>query len=320
MQTVALGATGLRATRLGFGCSGLMARLDRQESVRLLEAAYDCGIRHFDTARAYGYGEAEAALGDFLAGRRDTVTVTTKLGIVPPRRSRALGTAKGAARAAARVAPALRPLLRRGAQAMGEAGAFGPAAARSSLETSLRELRVDSVDILLLHELRPADASEELLDFLESAVGEGKVHSFGLATDRDSTAAILRERPRLARVVQVAHTAVDPPLARLGAGPGVPILTHSAVAALLERLTKAMADDERRGRWSAALGVDCGSRGRWPGCCWPERCAPTRAAWCCSRRPMRAASARTWSSTDRAGPSRRSWSASSSWCASSEGA
>jgi aryl-alcohol dehydrogenase-like predicted oxidoreductase len=259
MQTVALGATGINATRLGFGCAGLMARLGRTESVRLLEVAYESGIRHFDTARAYGYGEAEAALGEFLRGRRDDVTVTTKLGIVPPRRSRALDAAKDAARAAARIAPVLRPLLRRGAQSMGASGAFEPGAARASLETSLSELGVDAVDILLLHELRPADAQPGLLDFLEAARGEGKLRSFGLATDRDSTAAVLRERPGLAEVVQVAHTAVDAPLERLGAPAGVPILTHSAVAGLLGRLTEAMADGGRRARWSADLGVDCGS-------------------------------------------------------------
>jgi aryl-alcohol dehydrogenase-like predicted oxidoreductase len=188
------------------------------------------------------------------------VTVTTKLGIVPPRRSRAFDAAKRAARAAARVAPVLRPLLRRGAQSMGQSGAFEPDAARASLETSLRELGVDAVDILLLHELRPADAQPGLLAFLEAARGEGKLRSFGLATDRDSTATVLRERPELAQVVQVAHTAVDPPLERLGAPAGVPILTHSAVAALLGRLTEAMADAGRRRRWSDELGVDCGSR------------------------------------------------------------
>ena len=43
-----------------------MARLGRRESVRLLEVAYDSGITHFDTARSYGYGEAESAVGEFL--------------------------------------------------------------------------------------------------------------------------------------------------------------------------------------------------------------------------------------------------------------
>jgi aryl-alcohol dehydrogenase-like predicted oxidoreductase len=167
MRWVDLPGSELRLSRLGFGTAALMARLGRRESVRLLEIAHDSGITHFDTARAYGYGEAEAALGDFLATRRGAVTVATKLGMLPPPRSTALRGAKAVARVGARAVPALRPLLRRGAQSMAKSGAFEPGAARASLETSLRELRVETVDLLLLHECRPADLETEgLLDFL----------------------------------------------------------------------------------------------------------------------------------------------------------
>ncbi|MEA2364214.1 MAG: D-threo-aldose 1-dehydrogenase [Thermoleophilaceae bacterium] len=259
METVALPGTDLAPTRLGFGSAALMARLGRRESVRLLEVAHDSGITHFDTARAYGYGEAEAALGEFLARRRDAVTVTTKLGILPPRRSRALDLGKAAARVAARRVPAVRPLLRRRAQSMGAAGSFDPATARASLDTSLSELGTDVVDFLLLHECRPEDLrTDGLLEFLEQTVREGKVRHFGVATDRDSTGAVLRERPEFAGVVQVRQTAVDPPLAQLGAPAGVPIFTHSAVAPLIAPLTEAMRDSERRERWTAVVGLDCG--------------------------------------------------------------
>ena len=112
MRTVRLPGTDLTPSRLGFGTSLLMARLGRRESVRLLEVAHESGITHFDTARAYGYGEAESAVGDFLAGRRDAVTVTTKVGLLPPRNSRGLRAAKAVARAAVSRAPALRARLR----------------------------------------------------------------------------------------------------------------------------------------------------------------------------------------------------------------
>jgi D-threo-aldose 1-dehydrogenase len=133
---------------------------------------------------------------------------------------------------ASRALPALRPLLRRGAQSLGESGAFEPAAARASLETSLRELRVETVDLLLLHECRPADLDTEgLLDFLERVVAEGKVRAFGIATDRDSTVAVAASRPEFARIVQVRQTVADPPL-DLPSGTG--LITHSAVLPLLE--------------------------------------------------------------------------------------
>src|ERR1700744_6008843 len=72
--------------RLGFGCSGLMASLDRFESARVLRSAAEAGISHFDVAPSYGYGEAEGVLGEFLRGRRDAFTVTSKFGIAPPSR------------------------------------------------------------------------------------------------------------------------------------------------------------------------------------------------------------------------------------------
>ena len=245
MQTVALPGTDLTPSHLGFGTAALMGRLGRRESVRLLEVAHESGITHFDTARSYGYGEAESALGEFLSRRREAVTVTTKLGILPPRRSRALDTAKTAARVAARRVPGLRPLLRRRAESMTQGGSFDVATARESLETSLRELRIETVDFLLLHECRPEDlGTEGLADFLGRSVREGKVRHFGVATDRESTAAILRERPEFARVVQVRHAAGDPPLGELGAANDVALFTHSAVAPLLGRLGGAMPPDE----------------------------------------------------------------------------
>src|SRR3954466_15030358 len=77
VNRVTLRGTEVTTSALGYGCSQLMARLGRAESTRLLEAAFDAGISHFDTARSYGYGEAESALGDFIRGRREQVTVAT---------------------------------------------------------------------------------------------------------------------------------------------------------------------------------------------------------------------------------------------------
>ena len=68
MQNIELGNSGLRAPQVGFGCSALLGRTGRTESLRALAAAWDEGIRFFDIARSYGYGEAEALLGEFLQG------------------------------------------------------------------------------------------------------------------------------------------------------------------------------------------------------------------------------------------------------------
>ena len=186
------------------------------------------------------------------------MTVTTKVGLLPPRNSRGLRAAKAVARAAVSRAPALRARLRARAEAMVVTGHFEPGAARLSLETSLRELRTEAVDILLLHECRPADLETEgLLGFLEDVVREGKVRCFGLGTDRDSTRTILRERPAFARVAQVPRSALDGPLVEGDAATGTAIITHSAVRTLLEPLREAMRSERRGERWSRELGVDC---------------------------------------------------------------
>src|SRR5437868_13505462 len=87
MQTIPLAGTNRQTTRLGFGCGNLMGAINRRDSLRLLETAYEAGIRHFDVAPMYGYGEAEACLGEFLQRHRGQITVTTKFGIAPPKRS-----------------------------------------------------------------------------------------------------------------------------------------------------------------------------------------------------------------------------------------
>ncbi len=89
MQTIPLANTTRQTTRLGFGCGSLMGATNRRDSLKLLEAAYEAGIRHFDVAPMYGYGEAESCLGEFLQHHHGQITVTTKFGIAPPKKSAA---------------------------------------------------------------------------------------------------------------------------------------------------------------------------------------------------------------------------------------
>src|ERR1700736_5895966 len=81
LETLPLGRSKRTTTRLGFGCSSVMGLLGRRESLAMLESAYDAGIRHFDVAPMYGYGEAEGCLGEVLARHRRQVTTTAKNGI-----------------------------------------------------------------------------------------------------------------------------------------------------------------------------------------------------------------------------------------------
>ncbi|MDP8958311.1 MAG: aldo/keto reductase [Actinomycetota bacterium] len=83
-ERVALARTDVRVTRLGLGgaeIGGLYQAISEEEAVALVGRAWDMGIRHFDTAPLYGYGNSERRMGRALAGRpRDTYALSTKVG------------------------------------------------------------------------------------------------------------------------------------------------------------------------------------------------------------------------------------------------
>jgi hypothetical protein len=94
MDRIRLSTTGRTTTRLGYGCSSLMGAMGRKESIAMLEAAFEAGLRHFDVAPMYGFGQAESCVGEFLSRHKAEVTVTTKYGISAPKRQGLLsGTA-----------------------------------------------------------------------------------------------------------------------------------------------------------------------------------------------------------------------------------
>jgi aryl-alcohol dehydrogenase-like predicted oxidoreductase len=174
------------SSRLGFGCGSVMGRVGRSQSLRAIGAALDAGITHFDVARSYGYGEAEALVGEALAGRRDRVVIASKFGLDPPRSAGALRALKPLAQLLAATVPGARTVLRSlvggGAQA---ADRFSVGAAQASLERSLGALGTDYLDILFLHDCTAADVTAELIGFLDDQVTAGKIRAYGAATGID---------------------------------------------------------------------------------------------------------------------------------------
>ena len=170
----------LRTSVLGFGCGSVMGRVGRGASLRAMGEAWESGITLFDTARSYGFGEAEAVLGEFLRGKRERAVVATKYGIAPQRQSGVKRIAVGAVRVAFKV-PGVRGLVRGKGKSAGGPGQFSVAGVRESIETSLRALRTDYVDILFLHEATEAVLHDgELMAALDGLVGSGKVLRVGL--------------------------------------------------------------------------------------------------------------------------------------------
>jgi D-threo-aldose 1-dehydrogenase len=255
MKRVTLPGTDLTTSELGFGSTG--GRISDRERLRLYQVALDHGITHFDTARAYGVGGAEGVLGRFLAGRRDQVTVTTKLGILPPSSGAFLRVARLAARTAERLLPSTGARAKQvAARRLLTGKRFSLDDARTSFETSLRELGTDHVDILLLHECAPDDVQEDLLDFLDERVQAGQVRFTGIATGVESTAAITRRDAAFPAIVQVANSATEPSLERLSLA-GRATITHSPFSTGLAPLRAALSTlPDLAQRWTRELQAD----------------------------------------------------------------
>lgn len=79
---VSLGNTGLKVSRIAFGC-GFRGLPDVKDAQKVVEQAMDTGINFIDCANRYECAnsvKAEVALGNALKGRRDDFVITSKVG------------------------------------------------------------------------------------------------------------------------------------------------------------------------------------------------------------------------------------------------
>jgi aryl-alcohol dehydrogenase-like predicted oxidoreductase len=174
---------------LGFGTAPIMGRVSRRTGSAALERAHAAGIRHFDTARSYGWGEAEGVVGAVLRRhRREDIRIVTKCGILPVRNSLLLGLAKSTARWALALAPGLKAQVRRAASS----GSFQPIhtyeidVLADSLQTSLSELGVSYVDDLLLHNFSPdRPGIEDVGGWFREQQRAATIRRFGFSMEGD---------------------------------------------------------------------------------------------------------------------------------------
>ncbi len=148
---------------LGFGTAplGNMFRaIPEAEAQATVDAAWQDGIRFFDTAPFYGAGLAEARLGDALAGRdRDSVVLATKVGRlvldeVEDVTARDLGE-KG-------------DVFRHG-RANRIVNDYSESATLRSIEDSLQRLKTDRLDIVWVHDVAQDFYGDEWLGVFETA-------------------------------------------------------------------------------------------------------------------------------------------------------
>jgi D-threo-aldose 1-dehydrogenase len=166
----------------GAPIGGLYAPVGEEAAARTLRAAWDAGIRAFDTAPHYGVGLSERRMGDFLAGRpRGEFLVSTKVGrrLVP-------GLSDGTDEFY-------------GTPPLARVRDYSRDGVLRSLEDSLRRLRLDRVDIALIHD--PDDHLDQALDEAYPALAElrsqGVITAVGAGMNSAAPLAWLVERADL---------------------------------------------------------------------------------------------------------------------------
>lgn len=223
MERRALGGSGVPVTRLALGCAplgGLYAAVSDADAHATVDAAWERGVRTFDTAPHYGAGVSERRVGAALRARpREELVVCTKVG-------RLLAPAHGSRPA---------PSMFAGEPAVERVFDFSRDGVLRSLEASLERLGLDRVDVVHVHDPD---------DHLEQAIAEA-VPALAELRDQGAIGAVgagMNDAAPLARIV--AESDVD---CVLVAGRWT-LLDQSAADALLPAC-------ERRGVAVLAAGV-----------------------------------------------------------------
>nr|WP_197683280.1 aldo/keto reductase [Jiangella alkaliphila] len=177
MKYIDIGGSGLIGSAVTLGCMRI-DQLSEDEVAGLIGAAADAGITMFDHADIYGGGRCEEVFGAALARtstRREDIVVQTKCGI--------------------------------------RDGFFDFSAEhiRTSVEGSLRRLRTDYVDLLLLHRPDTLMEPDEVAAAFDELVTAGKVRHVGVSNQNPAQLELLKahvRQPLIANQLQfgLAHT------------------------------------------------------------------------------------------------------------------
>ncbi|GHD06660.1 oxidoreductase [Streptomyces violarus] len=157
MRYRTLGEQGPVVSAVGVGGNNFGSRLDEEGTNAVVHAALDAGITLFDTADMYGQfgerggarGDGERLLGAALKGRRDDVVLATKFGM--------------------EMGPDADLYGRRGARPY----------IRHAVESSLRRLGTDRIDLYQYHEPDGLTPLQETVAALTELVDEGKIRYLG---------------------------------------------------------------------------------------------------------------------------------------------
>jgi len=155
MQKRKLGNSNLEVSTLGLGCMGMSygygPAADKQEMISLIRSAVERGITFFDTAEAYGPFTNEELVGEALAPFRDQLVIATKFGFIFGPKGEQVGLDSR------------------------------PEHIKQVVESSLKRLKVDAIDLFYQHRVDPNVPIEDVAWAVKDLIREGKVKHFGLS-------------------------------------------------------------------------------------------------------------------------------------------
>lgn len=162
MKTRQLGKQGLKVSELGLGCMGLSdfyssSAVTEAQGIELIHRALSLGVTFLDTADAYGPHTNEVLVGQALRGKRNSVVLATKFGIVREPNSNARGI-------------------------NGK-----PDYVRACCEASLKRLGVEVIDLYYQHRVDPQTPIEDTVGAMAELVRQGKVRYLGLSEANPAT-------------------------------------------------------------------------------------------------------------------------------------
>ena len=193
MEKILLVDSNLQVSKFIFGTAKIHNIFSGKERRRILGATIDCGFTHFDTSPLYGYGIAEKELG-LIAKSHPNITITTKYGLYGPGRMQKPEWETYARKAGGKLFPLLSSVQTN----------FDIKHAYQSLQSSLRRIKRDYVDLFMLHE-PPQELYNlsETLDFLTTLQSQGLIRKFGVSGNWKSIEQIYFQAPDILEVIQV---------------------------------------------------------------------------------------------------------------------